>query len=156
MRPEPKMRTGKLPFSAAKLFRFRLTTPRNFPTVSKAFRHSAAVGQERAAGCLRNRRRLLGVLRRCVSSSVLRCGPAEPASLRIPASLVDQPRLPVWALATMLLALVSAFAGTLLTLKSVHNGPCLFSQGTHPESQRPKARPTEKRRAPRWRRPKSR
>jgi hypothetical protein len=38
-----------------------------------------------------------------------RCGPAEPASLRIPVSLADQPRLPVWALATVLLAHVSAF-----------------------------------------------
>jgi hypothetical protein len=38
-----------------------------------------------------------------------RCGPATTASLGNPASFADQPRLPVWALATTLLAHVVSF-----------------------------------------------
>jgi hypothetical protein len=51
--------------------------------------------------------------------------PAAPVSLRYPAPLTDQPRLPVRALATMLLALGASFARsdpTLSRVREMHPG----------------------------------
>jgi hypothetical protein len=55
--------------------------------------------------------------------------PAQPVSLRNPASLTDRPTLPVSALATMLLAHTLAFTDTRLTAASLRQKKRRNSRG---------------------------